>query len=67
MTISRETELQKPVRLAFFLTDLADDVFVQTGFENFGLDVGHKPRFVFLFGETFEIFVSHKGELRNGV
>ena len=67
MAISRETELQKPVRLAFFLTDLADNVFVQTGFENFGLDIGHKPCFVFLFGETFEIFVSHKGELRNGV
>ena len=64
MAVSRETKLEKPLRLAFLVTDLADDVFVEPGFEQFGLDVGHETRFVFLFGETFEIFVGHKGKLR---
>lgn len=64
MAVSRETELEQPLRLAFLVTDLADDVFVEPGFEQFGLDVGHETRFVFLFGETSEIFVGHKGKLR---
>ena len=43
-----ESELQQPFGFFLFGADLADDVFRQTGFDDFGLHVGNKSSFIFL-------------------
>ena len=52
-----EPKIEQPFRFAFLLGDEADNVFVQTFVDDFGLHVGGKAVFVFLLGGFAHEFV----------